>query len=76
MKSQNECDTIEPNLSNLTFYIQDSKITVHPKGLLDPIYKDSAEALGDDWQDKKVFDYCLIGIESVPDTENHYRLGV
>lgn len=33
-------------------------------------------AVFDEETGKTTPEYCLIGIESIPDSENHYRLGI
>ena len=71
LKSIDKCSELEKTLSPLEFYIQDSKITIQPKGFLDEIPEliDSTEGVASPR-------HCLIGIESIPNAENHYRLGI
>lgn len=53
------CEDIEGRLSEFDFHIQNTKITIHPRGYL---------FTSDDG-------HCHVGIESIPDELNQFRLG-
>lgn len=72
LKSNEQCSQLQESLSPLEFYIQDSKITILPSGILDDVPEVIDETTGEIITPR----HCLIGIESIPDSENHYRLGI
>lgn len=70
--SKKACEDIKDNLSGLEFYLQDSKVYIPGEGLLYQVPRVQNASYGDSAGDAE----CAIGIESIPDSENHYRLGV
>jgi hypothetical protein len=55
------CHLLEDKLSDIEFMIQDTKIIIKPRGYL--------YHMDDQYKD------CFIGISSIPDSLNQYRLG-
>ena len=59
--SQKPCSDIEKNLGDLKFTIQTKVLTIKPQGYM--------HQLNDNGN-------CLLGLESIPDSHNHYKLGM
>ena len=88
--SEKPCGELAKNLTDLTFYIQDSRLTINPTGLLYQVpalanssgLMDAETNSTDIVQESSPTDLanadgseCRIGIESIPAEANHYRLG-
>ena len=59
--ARKSCDELYGCLKTIHFSLQDTRIEIKPRGYL--------YSLGSEKSD------CFIGIESIPDRDNHYRLG-
>lgn len=59
--ARKSCDELYDTLKTIHFTLQETRISIKPRGY---IY-----SLGSETSD------CFIGIESIPDRDNHYRLG-
>ena len=70
--SVKSCSDIEKNVGSLEFFIQNQRVRVSAKGLL--YQQTMAEASQEKSNSFKPI--CRIGIESIPDSANQYRLGI
>lgn len=55
------CENLYDKLESIEFDLQSTKILIKPRGYLYSMIGQSSD--------------CFIGIQSIPDTENHFRLG-